>query len=275
MRQNERYLVPHGASLYEAGICGPQEVMETVTGRMLETRPRLEVKLTPYMELPFFHQEPLSGPACLDFDAAYPEQESAAIAWAAAWLMASWQEEAVFSFQGEARGIWLNGERIYGRGTSDDGRVLRKEWDCTIIPVLLYAGRNELLIQCEKGDKGWGIRYVVSHPRYWTMWARDYLLNVRVTLPFAQMEGMEGMACIGPFPKDTVTDDPVTIRYGPGGSCLWLDLLPYGRGGGVPGRGGRSRPIHPLDRWSRKGLRQPDLLSGKWKWTGKADFDKM
>ena len=214
MRQNERYLVPHGASLYEAGICGPQEVMETVTGRMLETRPRLEVKLTPYMELPFFHQEPLSGPACLDFDAAYPEQESAAIAWAAAWLMASWQEEAVFSFQGEARGIWLNGERIYGRGTSDDGRVLRKERDWTIIPVLLYAGRNELLIQCEKGDKGWGIRYVVSHPRYWTMWARDYLLNVRVTLPFAQMEGMEGMACNDPFPKDTVTDDPVTIRYG-------------------------------------------------------------
>lgn len=46
------------------------------------------------------------------------------------------------------------------------------------------------------------------------MWARDYLLNVRVTLPYAQMEGMEGMACIGPFPKDGSPTGLIPVLYG-------------------------------------------------------------
>ena len=48
--ERKGHLVPRGMSLYEAGIRAPKEVMETVVGRMLETRPRLEVTLKPYME---------------------------------------------------------------------------------------------------------------------------------------------------------------------------------------------------------------------------------
>ncbi len=213
MEMRTEHLTPQGMAIYEAGIREPKKAMETVARRMLETRPRLEVMLRPYMELPFFHQEPLSGSACLDFEAAYPGQEPGTAACAATWLMASQQEEAAFSFQGEAR-IWLNGEQIYGQGMDEDRHGLRKEGDWTIIPVLLYAGKNELWVQCIKGDQGWGIRYIVAHPRYWMMWARDYLLNVRATLPFVQMEGMEGMACIGPFPEDAVPEEAVPVRYG-------------------------------------------------------------
>ncbi|MCI9231440.1 MAG: hypothetical protein HFH96_10090 [Lachnospiraceae bacterium] len=211
--ERKGHLVPRGMSLYEAGIRAPKEVMETVVGRMLETRPRLEVTLKPYMELPFFQQEPLFGPACLDFEKAYPGQEAGAVAYGAAWLMASQQEKAAFSLQGEAQ-VWLNGRQIYGQGAETGADGLRREGGWTIIPVLLYAGKNELLVRCEKGNEGWGIRYLVSHPRYWMMWARDYLLNVRVTLPYAQMEGMEGMACIGPFPKDGSPTGLIPVLYG-------------------------------------------------------------
>ncbi len=217
MGRNDQ-LVPGGMSLYEAGIRNPKEVMERVLGRMLETRPRLEVTLKPYMELPFFQQEPLFGPACLDFEKAYPGQEAGAVAYGAAWLMASQQEKATFSLQGKAR-IWLNGRQIYGQGTEAGMDGARQEGGWTIIPVLLHAGKNELLVRCEKGERGWGIRYFVSHPRYWMMWARDYLLNVRVTLPFARMEGMEGMACVGPFPKDGSPAGLIPVLYGADWEC--------------------------------------------------------
>ena len=242
MERKANHLVSEGMSLHEAGIHGPREVMETVLGRMLETRPRLEVSLKPYMELPFFHQEPLSGPACLDFEAAYPGQEPGAVAFGAAWLVASQQEEATFSLQGEAR-VWLNGKTIYGQGAEEGGAAVRREggtaaqrreggW--TIIPVLLSAGKNELLVRCEKGEGGWGIRYLVSHPRYWMMWARDYLLNVRVTLPFARMEGMEGMACIGPFPGEAAPDGLIPVLYGAdwehlGRKYCWIPQWEAGR----------------------------------------------
>lgn len=60
-----------------------------------------------------------------------------------------------------------------------------------------------------------------------------------------------------------------------GGLSLWIDLLPYGRGRGLCRGGHRSRGVHAVDRRGGSGPGQPNPFPGKWKWTQKADFDKM
>jgi rhamnogalacturonyl hydrolase YesR len=45
------------------------------------------------------------------------------------------------------------------------------------------------------------------------MWTRDYLLNVRATLPFAEMAGVEGVACTGPFSNSDFPQGLLPVVY--------------------------------------------------------------
>ncbi len=195
--------IKEGNSAYAHDITKPRKAMKLVMDRMAQLRPRREVQLKPYWRQPMYSQQGLFGAVKLDMNAGYPQAELGDVAYAASWLWAEQEAEAVINLRGRGC-IWLGEECIYDREESGS-------W--TIIPVKLARGKNELLARCTKLEEGWGIELYVSCPRYPSMWARDYLLNVRCTLPFAQMEGLEGFAFLGAFPQASSPRGKIPIEY--------------------------------------------------------------
>lgn len=192
-----------GNSAYVHGITDPRKAMELIMDKMTEMRPRREVLLKPYWRQTMYSQQGLFGAVKLDMNIGYPEAETGNVAYAASWLWAEQEAEAVINLRGKGC-VWLGEECIYDTTDSESWMV---------IPVKLKKGKNELLARCTKQKESWGIELYVSCPRYPFMWARDYLLNVRCTLPFEEMEGLEGFAFLGAFPRISAPIGRIPVIY--------------------------------------------------------------
>lgn len=187
-------------SAYEKGFREPEEVIHLISERMLVHRSRVELTLRPYLKQEHMALRPISQMAELDLDRTYPQGRPGDIAYIRTWAMADRDSEAALTIAGNAR-IWLNGQEVYnGNGLEKPLSAVKGEADYTIVEVRLQKGKNDLLIKCIKGENNWGLLLYIAYPRYPFRWTRDYLLSVRPTLPFEEMEGAEGFAHIGPLP---------------------------------------------------------------------------
>jgi rhamnogalacturonyl hydrolase YesR len=186
-------------SAYFNQISGAKEVINLITGKMLELRPRTEVELKPFLEQKHIYQKFMSGPVAVDFRDLIRDAYEGDIAYAAARIKAEYDMEAVFTIQGDVK-LWLNGSVLLTQlnGNSNPSSYI-VENEKAIIPVCLKQGWNEILVKSINYRGNWGFELVVGFPRYPHLWARDYLMSVRATFPFDEMEGLEGFAWIGPF----------------------------------------------------------------------------
>ncbi|MCI9143845.1 MAG: hypothetical protein HFH87_14735, partial [Lachnospiraceae bacterium] len=187
-------------SAYEKGYREPEEVICLISERMLVHRSRVELSLRPYLKQEHMALRPISQMAELDLNWTYPQGKQGDIAYIRTWAMADRDSEAALTIAGNAR-IWLNGQEVYnGNGMEKALAEVKSESEYTIINVSLHKGKNDLLMKCVKGENSWGLLLYIAYPRYPFRWTRDYLLSVRPTLPFEEMEGAEGFAHIGPLP---------------------------------------------------------------------------
>ncbi|MFD0711834.1 glycoside hydrolase family 105 protein [Paenibacillus sp. GCM10027626] len=171
-----------GKSIFKEGVADPAEVIARVTERLLETRPREEIRLRPYMEQPIKQHTPF-GPYQVDFAACWPEAEEGSVAYAAARFHAGRDQDVIMTVRGCAK-LWFNGEMYAGTET---------------IPVKMKQGWNDLLLQCVRDSHRWGFDLLIGFPRYPNMWAKDYLFSTRPTYPQQALRGEEGFAYIGPI----------------------------------------------------------------------------
>ena len=192
-------------SAYEKGYREPEEVICLISERMLVHRSRVELSLRPYLKQEHMALRPISQMAELDLNWTYPQGKQGDIAYIRTWAMADRDSEAALTIAGNAR-IWLNGQEVYnGNGMEKALAEVKSESEYTIINVSLHKGKNDLLMKCVKGENSWGLLLYIAYPRYPFRWTRDYLLSVRPTLPFEEMEGAEGFAHIGPLPEGVDT----------------------------------------------------------------------
>lgn len=192
-------------SAYANGVREPKEAIRLISERMLTHRPRVALTFRPYFKQEHMALKPISQMAELDLEYAYPQARVGDIAYLKSWAVADRESEAALTIAGNAK-IWLNEELVYeGEGLKKPLSGVKEESEYTIVNVSLREGKNDLLIRCEKSAYNWGLLMYIAYPRYPFRWTRDYLLSVRPTLPFAQTEGMEGFAHIGPLPADADT----------------------------------------------------------------------
>lgn len=192
-------------SAYEKGFREPEEVIRLISERMLVHRARVELTLRPYIKQEHMALTPISQMAELDLDRTYPRGRPGDIAYIRTWAMADRDSEAALTIAGNAK-IWLNGQEVYsGEALDKPLSAVKGEAEYTIVNVRLRQGKNDLLMKCTKRENNWGLLLYIAYPRYPFRWTRDYLLSVRPTLPFEQMDGSEGFAHIGPLPGDADT----------------------------------------------------------------------
>lgn len=135
----------------------------------------------------------------LDLETTYPQASVGDLAYIRTCAVADRDCEAVLNVAGNAE-IWFNGEKVYAGNAQEKGLHELTQEDYHQVPVQMREGKNDLLMKCRKGENSWGLMLYIAYPRYPFRWTRDYLLSVRPTLPFDEVEGIEGFAHIGPFP---------------------------------------------------------------------------
>ncbi len=199
---NEILLPEHSA--YQKGIRTPEDAIGFISRRMLEHRPRVELTLRPYFRQEHMALMPVSGPARLDLEQTYPTAGIGDIAYIQTSAFADRDCEAALNVAGNAE-IWFNGEKVYASDTSAKTLNEVTNSDYRLVNVQMHEGGNTLLIKCRKRPENWGLILYIAYPRYPFRWTRDYLLSVRPMLPFAETEGMEGFAHIGPVPAEADT----------------------------------------------------------------------
>ena len=219
-------------SAYVKGIREPMDALRFISNRMLEHRPRTDLTLRAYFLQERMALTPISQMAELDLDAVYPQGQTGDIAYIQTCAMADRDCEAALNVAGNVE-IWFNGEKVYACDSCVKPLRRMEQTDYRLTQVQMRKGKNLLLCKCRKGACGWGLMLYIAYPRYPFRWTRDYLLSVRPTFPFEEMEGLEGFAHIGPLP-DTPSSQPLqaaieqgAIGYGdalslPGGQLQWM-----------------------------------------------------
>lgn len=209
--------IKEGTSAFENQITSPVEVMKLLSDHMLKTRSRGEVKRIPYLQQPGYRMEGAFGPAVIDLNAEYPKARIGETAYAVSIVQSEREEEAVINLLGNAK-VWLNGQEVYQEETGETG------WH--MVPVTLKK-ENILLIRCKKTKENWGCKFYISCARYPFMWARDYLLHVKCTIPFAGKLGMEGFAFLGVFEKEKVPSEKLVLECLERGESFSLEGKDY------------------------------------------------
>lgn len=214
-------------SAYVKGIREPEDALRFISTRMLEHRPRTDLTLRAYFLQEHMALTPISQMAELDLDATYPQAQLGDIAYIQTCALADRDCEAALNVAGNAE-VWFNGEKVYACDNCVKPLHCMEQADYHLAPVQMRKGKNLLLCKCRKGEHGWGIMLYIAYPRYPFRWTRDYLLSVRPTFPFDEMEGLEGFAHIGPLP-DTSATQPLQVAIEQG-AVGYNDVLPLPSG---------------------------------------------
>lgn len=188
-------------SICARGLKTPCEVMECVTTKMLESRPRKTMEYKPYIEQAHIAQRFLMGPMDIDFKERFPDAQLGDVMYAATWIETEEDIDVLLVIEGDGK-LWLDGKCLFTRAGEHIESI---DYECVDdqvrVKTMLKAGRNEILIKCINQPERWGISLNVTMPRYAWIWLRDYLYSVRATFPCEAMAGMEGVSWIGPFRK--------------------------------------------------------------------------
>ena len=170
-------------SLYTV-TADPKEAVRIIADNMIKTRPRGEVKYRPYHKSGIYRDLPIVGPRCIDIKKLHPEVKCGDVVYVSAIFDSCDDADARINFWGDAKVI-IDGEEIFdAEGSTELNR-----------PVVHFKkGENAVTfaVKCHS-DESFEFKFMPS-VRYYIMWAKYYLLNVRVKSPLPEYKGEDGVA---------------------------------------------------------------------------------
>lgn len=99
--------------------------------------------------------------------------------------------------------VYIDDVKVYARGTEQEAYVH--------IPVRVGKIKKNIKIKCYCENSRFGFEYLLSSKVYPFMWAVDYLLHIRRTLPILEYNEEEGIAVSELF-SDCI-DYPADLCY--------------------------------------------------------------
>ena len=162
----------------------PREAVKIIADNMIKTRPRGEVVYRPYHKSEIYRDLPIVSPRCIDIKKLHPEVKAGDVVYVSAVLECCDDAQVRLNFWGDAR-VLLDGEEIYdaagNTGLNQHVSSLKKG----NTPITF-------IVKCHS-DESFEFRFVPS-VRYYLMWAKYYLLNVRVKSPLPEYKDEDGVA---------------------------------------------------------------------------------
>ncbi len=162
----------------------PKEAVKIIADNMISTRPRGEVVYRPYHKSEIYRDLPIVGPRCIDIKRLHPEIKVGEIVYIGAILDSCDDAQIKINFWGDAK-LFVDGKEVYDAGGN--------------------TGLNQPVVELKKGDtpitfavkctsdEAFEFKFMPS-VRYYIMWAKYYLLNVRVKSPLPEYKNEDGVA---------------------------------------------------------------------------------
>lgn len=170
-------------SLYSITV-DPREAIKTIADNMIKTRPRGEVVYRPCHKSDIYCDLPTVGPKCINIKKLHPSIKCGEVVYISAILESCDDAQARINFWGDAK-LFLDGEEVYDAcGNTGLNRPV----------VELKKGETPITfaVKCHS-DEDCEFRFMPS-VRHYIMWAKYYLLNVRVKSPLPEYKDENGVA---------------------------------------------------------------------------------
>lgn len=162
----------------------PKEAVRIIADNMITTRPRGEVVYRPYHKSEIYRDLPIVGPRCIDIKKLHPEIKVGQLVYISAILDSCADAQIKLNFWGDGK-LLVNGKEVYDA----DGNTAINQ---PVIDIKQGETPITFAVKCTEEDK-FEFRFMPS-VRYYVMWAKYYLLNVRVKSPLAEFKDEDGVA---------------------------------------------------------------------------------
>lgn len=164
---------------------GIKEEIRLIAERMLELRTEAEVEYHPYRKESFISFNDILSYMQIDLMKLYPNAKDGDIAYVKTILQSSADYDITIMVRGNVKVIFNNAVVYdYEKEPSEQYNILTHA----------NCGDNELIFVCRCTDGNFGADFVPSVRHYPGMWAKDYLLNIRVVCPIKDFADEEGVA---------------------------------------------------------------------------------
>ncbi len=162
----------------------PKEAIKIIADNMIETRPAAKVEYRPFHKSEIYYDLPIVGPRYIDIKKLHPHIKSGDVVYISAILDSCNEYEVKINFIGDAK-VFLDSKEIFDS---------KGECDRHSVEAHLRAGETPITfaVKCHSDEKC--EFYFMPSVRYYWMWARYYLLHVKVKSPIPYYKGEEGVA---------------------------------------------------------------------------------
>lgn len=183
-----------------------QERIEAVMERLFQTRTRAEIVLRPYRKNPVQHVDRRfwAYPEEVELRALHPDAGKGDACFVRFLVSSKTEDDGYLKIVNDVD-VYLDGKRIYTRGSSEEEYVL--------LPLHVSPVKQEITIKCYCKDDRFGFSYLLSSKVYSFMWAVDYLLHIKRTLPFAAYAQEEGIAVSKLYPAEAELPEELTYVF--------------------------------------------------------------
>lgn len=184
----------------------PREKIRIISERLFKTRPRAEIVMRPYMKNRSQYMERIffASPEQVDLRKIFPAAEEGTICFVSFYISSATEDDGYIRISRDVD-VYLNGKRVYSCSQSEE--------EYAMIPIHVSENRQKVDIKCYCRKDGFFFEYMLSSKVYRTMWAVDYLLHIRRTLPVAEYKEEEGIAVSQLYPAWTEPGDDIKYVF--------------------------------------------------------------
>ena len=176
----------------------PAEAIKIIADRMITSRPVTEIKYLPFRKHGCIHDFNSAGSRQVDIKAIHPEVKKGDVVYLTSILDSCADYDGRIHFDGNCK-VFINGEEVY-----DTVATGATGWQS--FPFRFVKGDTTVtfMIRCQSDDR-FVFRYFPGARQY-GMWARFYLLNVRMKSPLPEYRDEDGLALSAVMKEDDVFD---------------------------------------------------------------------
>ena len=194
------------------------EQIRIIAERLFRTRPRAEVKLYPYIKNVAQHVDVTMSAAMehVDLRKVFKNVNEGQVCFVSFCVSSSTEDDGYIKISSNTD-VYVDQRKVYVHGSCNEEYVL--------IPLHVSNQRQRVDIKCYCRKEDFSFDYLLSSKVYSFMWAVDYLLHIKRTLPIEEYRNEEGIAISSIYPADVYEDEYRQLVEGWGEGLS--DLLVY------------------------------------------------
>ena len=184
------------------------EIIHKIAERLLETRKKAEIILKPHTknEAQFVSKRMYAEKEIVNLERVFPSAEIGDSCYVS-FNLSSDDEASAYIKINEGNEVYYCGKKVYP-SLSDELLYVDDNdgYRYVHIPITVDSTLRRVDIKSTKNNNEFAFRYIISSNIYPFMWAKDYLLHIKRTIPIKEYQNEDGIAISALFSGERTAD---------------------------------------------------------------------